>query len=86
MFWNIHGLSQDKLSDDILGSMLKQYDLILISETWASDQSDFILEGFEYHNYPRHYSHQNCKRNSGGLGVSDRLYEVVLICGVIPTI
>ena len=69
LFWNIHGLSQDKLSDHILGSMLKQYDLILISETWASDQSDFILEGFEYHNYPRHYSHQNCKRNSGGLGV-----------------
>ena len=67
--WNIHGLSQDKLSDDILGTMLKGYDIILLSETWASDLDDFVLEGFEYHNYPRKCMHLNGARNSGGLGV-----------------
>ena len=67
--WNIHGLSQDKLSDDILGTMLKGYDIILLSETWASDHDDFVLEGFEYHNYPRKCMHLNGARNSGGLGV-----------------
>ena len=53
MFWNIQGLSQDKLSDVILGNMLKEYDIILLSETWASDQDEFVLDGFDYHNYPR---------------------------------
>ena len=40
LFWNIHVLSQDKLSDSILGNVLKKYDIILLSETWASDQDD----------------------------------------------
>ena len=69
LFWNIHGLSQDKLSDNILGNVLKKYDIILLSETWASDQDEFALDGFEYHNYPRKHIHPNGKRNSGGLGV-----------------
>ena len=66
---NIHGLSQDKLSDDILGAMLKGYGIILLSETWTSDHDGFVLEGFEYHNYPRKCMHLNSARNSGGLGV-----------------
>ena len=72
LFWNIHGLSQDKLSDNLLGAMFKGYDIILLSETWASDHDEFMLEGFEYHNYPRKYTHPNSIRNSGGLGVSIR--------------
>ena len=69
LFWNIHGLSQDKLSDNILGSMLKGYDMILLSETWASDHDKFVLEGYEYHNYSRKYRYINSTRHSGGLGV-----------------
>ena len=69
LFWNIHGLSQDKLSDNILGSMLKGYDIILLSETWASDHDEFVLEGYEYHNYPRKYRYIISTRHSGGLGV-----------------
>ena len=65
LFWNIQG----KLSDNILGNMLKKYDIILPSENWASDQDEFALDGFEYHNYPRKHIHPNGKRNSGGLGV-----------------
>ena len=66
LFWNIHGLSQDKLSDNILGNVLKKYDIILLSETWASDQDEFALDGFEY---PRKRIHPNGIRNSGESGV-----------------
>ena len=48
--WNINGLSQEKLNDDILGSMLKEYDIILLSETWASIDDTFDLQGFSYYN------------------------------------
>ena len=67
--WNVNGLTQDKLNKDILGSLFKDYDIILLSETWASDQDDYTLEGFKYHNYPRNYKHHAAKRESGGLGV-----------------
>ena len=42
LFWNIHGLPQDKLSDNILGSVLKKYEIIF-SEVWASDQAEFAI-------------------------------------------
>ena len=67
--WNINGLSQEKLNDDVLGSMLKEYDIILLSETWTSIDDTFDLQGFSYYNYPRLSKHQAAKRNSGGLGI-----------------
>ena len=66
--WNINGLSQDKLGENILGSMLEIYDNIMLSETWSSDQDDFFLDGYFYFNYPRSYKHPASKRMSGGLG------------------
>ena len=69
VFWNINGLNQDKLSDMILGKLLKNYDIILLCETWASENDDFTLEGYDYFNYPRRYCHPKCKRDSGGLGI-----------------
>ena len=69
LFWNVNGLTQDKLHDDILGKLFKEYDIILLSETWANELGYFGLSGFNYLNYPRKYSHPNCKRNSGGLGI-----------------
>ena len=67
--WNINGLTPDKLNKNVLGSFLEDYDIILLCETWASEQDDFTLEGFKYYNYPRKYKHHAAKRNSGGLGV-----------------
>ena len=40
------------------------YDIVLLSETWANELDYFGLSGFNYLNYPRKYSHPNCKRNS----------------------
>ena len=73
LFWNINGLSQDKLHDDILGKLFKNYNIILLAETWSNGQDDFALNGFHYFDYPRKYSHPNCKRNSGGLGIFARV-------------
>ena len=73
LFWNINGLSQDKLHDDILGKLCKTYDIILLAETWSKGQDDFALNGFHYFDYSRKYSHPNCKRNSGGLGIFARV-------------
>ena len=67
--WNINGLSQDKLNDALLGSFLKQFDIILLSETWASTHDAFSLDGYVYHNYPRKSKHLKSKRESGGLGI-----------------
>ena len=63
--WNINGLNQDKLDDALLGSFFKKYDLILLNETSASDEDDYTLEGFVYHNYPRRCKHPKSKRESG---------------------
>ena len=60
--------SNNKLFDNILGNFLNQYDIIMLCETWTSDQDSFMLEGFEFYNFPRLKKHCNAKRNSGGLG------------------
>ena len=64
--WNINGLSQDKLHDVMLGSLLKNYDIILLTETWGREDEDYVLDGYVYLNYPRKYRHPAAKRNSGG--------------------
>ena len=33
--WNVNGLGQDKLHDVMLGFLLKNYDIILLTETWG---------------------------------------------------
>ena len=45
--WNIHGLSQEKLNDCILGGFLQRFDIILLSETWAEDNSDMKEENLK---------------------------------------
>ena len=50
-----------------LGKLLKNYDIILPCEIWGSENDDFILEGFDYFNYPRRYCHPKCKRDWGGV-------------------
>ena len=69
MVWNINGLSQSKLDKRIAGSMLLKYDIILLCETWAAQDAEFFLNGYEYHNYPRKYKHRCAKRHSGGIAM-----------------
>ena len=71
-FYNIHGLSIEKLSDNMLGSFFKTFSLILICETWlAKSQTDEfnILDGYSFYNLHRSYRHPNAIRESGGLGI-----------------
>ena len=49
--WNVKGLSQDKLNDNILGKLFKNYDIIMLSETWSTDQDDFSLDGYFYYSW-----------------------------------
>ena len=71
-FYNIHGLTTDKLSDDLLGSFFKKFSLVLLCETWlAKSQTDEfdILDGYSFYNFNRKCRHPNAIRDSGGLGV-----------------
>ena len=67
--WNINGLTQDKLEDQIAGNLLSRYDLILLSETWSRNSENFVLNSFRYHDFQRSSSHPFALRGSGGLGV-----------------
>ena len=55
------------LHDDVCGSYLKQYDIVLLCETWADPRNDYVLEGYHALNYARTKKHKKAKRSSGGL-------------------
>ena len=78
---NVCGLSDWKPADDILRSHFKQYDIILLQETWSAEGDEFYLEGYELHNFLRKYRHKLSVRNSGGLGIfiSERLVKGIRI-------
>ena len=67
--WNICGLTTYKLHDDILGRFLKQYDIVLLTETWAKTNDNLGLENYVFYNFKRNALHPNAKRSSGGIGV-----------------
>ena len=50
---SVCGLSDWKLSDEILGAYFNLHDIILLQETWTSSGDVFSLNGYEYHNFPR---------------------------------
>ena len=60
---------QEKLNDDMLGSMLKEYGIILLSETRAYIDDIMELQGFSYYKSPRLRKHPAAKRNCGGFGI-----------------
>ena len=67
--WNINWLTNDKLSDDILGNFFTKLDIILLTETWTSDNAEIELKDFTFYNCPRKYRHPNAKRDSVGIGI-----------------
>ena len=50
---NIKGVTKAILNDNLIGSFLKQFDVIFLSETCTDENSQFDLEGFVYINYSK---------------------------------
>ena len=69
LIWNVNGLSPYKMQDSVLGDFFKRFDLILLSETWTSNQDNYEMDGYIFKNVPRKRIHPNAKRHSGGLCV-----------------
>ena len=70
-----------KSSHDEYHTTIKQYNIILLQETWSAEGDEFYLEGYAFHNFPRKYRHKLSVRNSGGLGIfiSERLVKGIRI-------
>ena len=64
----MQGLVKKLIDNDFL-SLLSNFDIILLSETWHSKLSNLQIDNYEYFSCPRPVFHKNAKRNSGGLVV-----------------
>ena len=64
---NICGLCEWKLSDDVLCTHVKKFDIILLQETWSADE--YYLDDYIFLNFPRKFRHKLSIRNSDGLCV-----------------
>ena len=38
-FWNINGISEDKISDDLFHREIENFDIVFISETWQTNEN-----------------------------------------------
>ena len=68
-YWNINGLTRDKLDPDAAGSFLKKYDIIGISETWFREDSGISLDGYYDVHFNRKQVHERALRGSGGISI-----------------
>ena len=71
--WNVHGLSEkfflgNKLSNDEFLLSFKHCDILILTETWRSDQ--FTLPGYDLFTNPsrKHHKKKN-GRSSGGIAL-----------------
>lgn len=46
--WNIEGLTDEKLTNELIGRFLQNFDLILVTETWCYSDDNFDLKGYTY--------------------------------------
>ena len=67
-FWNIGGLSQDKLKDKVFQKHLKT-DINCLIETFTTEDSKLNLKGYVVDHSFRSNSNKNARRNSGGIVV-----------------
>ena len=65
-FWNIGGLSEDKLKDKDFRKHLTS-DIICFKETFINEKSKLNLVGFVSDQGIRSKQHENSKRPSGGI-------------------
>ena len=65
--WNIRGLTIDKLDKNVIGNVIKQFDIVDFSETWLRDDMD--IDGFISLHFMRDKIHKNAHRGAGGISV-----------------
>ena len=65
--WNINGLNDNKTEDADFVNKLIEYDIILLYESWTSEQFNFEIDGFTCYNFYRKFQHKKAKRCSGGI-------------------
>ena len=71
MYWNVNGLSR-KLGDPDFLEIIQKYDIVLLSETWLSQNThiNLDLKGFKaYHLYGNKCTNVRRGRYSGGLSI-----------------
>ena len=69
--WNIEGLNDEKLH--IVGNFLRQFDIILLSETWCHADDVYHFSGYTFVNFARKEKHPDAIRMSGGLAFSIKM-------------
>ena len=67
-FWNIRGLTYDKLTDEDFKKYLKT-DVIAFTESFAEEQSKLSLAGYVVDQSVRKNQNENRRRSSGGIVV-----------------
>ena len=53
----------------MIGKFLKCFDVIMLTETWSSAKSSYGLDGFDYFDFHRNYTHARARRVAGGQGI-----------------
>lgn len=68
MSWNIQGLTNNVISDDYFITCIESNDIIVLTETWLSDQIEIAPEKYyNFHNIRP--MHARARRPSGGISV-----------------
>ena len=68
MSWNIQGLDEHVLNDDLFNSCLDQNDIIILTETWLEEEYSIRSnEFYSFHNLRK--KDANARRSSGGICV-----------------
>ena len=57
------------MNNDEFTSILSDFDIVLLLETWCGEHSTFELEGYKYFNFNRKNQQKNARRNSGGVAM-----------------
>jgi hypothetical protein len=66
--WNVQGLST-KLCDSEFLTLISAYDIVILTETWCSRNSNVKINGFNEYACPRPTNSKRAKRDSGGIVV-----------------
>ena len=65
--WNINGLTNEKLDQDVLGQYLNTFDIKALQETWLKQDNPISLESYVFHLF---WTNLNPKALHGSGGIS----------------
>ena len=68
MCWNIQGLSDEVLSDPYFVQCLKENDIIVLTETWLTNQTEVFSDEFYNYHHVRPM-HARARKSSGGISL-----------------